>query len=722
MKRSIEAGLFFVVAVALLLFQFRGLLVPGHYVYLAVIEDPAARFSFFPWDILSARELRAGHFPLWNPYSGTGMPLWANLQSSVLMPLKWLYFIWPSVRALDLFVILRLALAGTFAFMLGRALRLSPPAAALAGVAFMLSGYMMKHMNMVNVSSEMWLPLILFLLLKQKARPSLWLAAVSALAWALVLSGGNPEAAFYTTIFAAGFTAVVVMDRRERIAPAAWLIVPFLLGAILGSAQLWPFLEYLGQGFHIHGPGLHLMAPFSPRLMASLIAPWLLGPSGSNPLQVTSSPYIGVAVLALASIGAVHAAGRSRPVLFFGGAALVLLAIIYRLPPISLITWLPPFNMTGNVKFAMAGVTLSAAVLAGTGLESFDRGRARGRKISLALAITSVMLFAGAFYIRRTSAHFEIAGLIAPVLSLLAVSAILVLFLNWGPRGNTTAAPATRKAASWAIAIFCALELLVLFRGFTIQGAMAPEMVRFKDPAPPEALLAITRDRDLPRFTGMAGALHDNLNLIFSLSDLRAFDGIYPARYVTAMGEIEGFTMDRAVENFFSHGWSFDVAPRNLVNPLMDVLGVKYVASKEAVSAPGFALIRDGRIKVYENQEAWPRAWMESNGIGRDAARPVAVKSYLWDRVDMEARGPGALVLADTYFPGWRARVDESEKKITASRGLLRGVELGPGRREIKMSYRPRAFQIGLWASVAGLMAMAAALGLASRAKKMKVR
>ncbi len=84
----------------------------------------------------------------------------------------------------------------------------------------------------------------------------------------------------------------------------------------------------------------------------------------------------------------------------------------------------------------------------------------------------------------------------------------------------------------------------------------------------------------------------------------------------------------------------------------------------------------------------------------------------------MEAHGPGALMLADTYFPGWRATADGSEKKITASRGLLRGVELGPGSHEIVMSYRPRAFQIGLWASAAGLMAMAAALGLASRAKK----
>ncbi len=714
MKRSYEAGLFFAAAMALLLFQFRAMLAPGHNIYLAVIEDPAARFSFFPWDILSAREFRAGHFPLWNPYSGTGMPLLANLQSSGLMPLKWIYFALPAVRALDLFVILRLALAGTFAFMLARALRLSGPASALAGTAFMLSGYFMKQMNMVNVSSEMWLPLIMLLLLRQKSRPSLGTAAVSALAWAAVLIGGNPEAAFYTTIFAAGFALVVVMDRRTRMAAAARLAVPFLLGALVASAQLWPFLEYLGQGFHIHTTSLHLLAPFSPRLMGSLIAPWLMGPSGSSTLQITCAPYLGIAVLALAIAGAAHV--RSRAMFFFSGAFLALLAVIYRLPPISLIAWLPPFNMMGNVKFAMAGVTLSAAMLAATGLDTFDRGRASGRKIALAIAIPSVLLFAGAFYVRRISPRFELAGAVTPFLSLLLVGAALVLFLRRSTEGKRTDTPAARKIASWAIAAICVLELVALFRGFSIQSAMLPSAVRFRDPAPPEAMIPIAHDPDLPRFTGIAGALHDNLNLIFSLSDLRAFDGIYPARYVKAMGEIEGFTMSEAVNNFFSHGWSFDVAPANLSKPLVNLLGVKYVASRQALAAPGLTLIRDGEIKVYKNPAAWPRAWMET-ASGLDPMRSVTISSYFWDRVVMQAQGPGSLVLADTCFPGWRATVDGKEQKISVSRGLLRTIALDPGRHQIIMTYQPVSFKIGLWAAVAALLAMAAALVVRAKQK-----
>ena len=44
------------------------------------------------------------------------------------------------------------------------------------------------------------------------------------------------------------------------------------------------------------------------------------------------------------------------------------------------------------------------------------------------------------------------------------------------------------------------------------------------------------------------------------------------------------------------------------------------------------------------------------------------------------ARPPGHLVVTDTYFPGWRAKVDGTAAPLLVANGYQRGVALGPGR------------------------------------------
>lgn len=45
--------------------------------------------QFYPWREYALALLRAGHLPLWNPYSGAGAPLLANYQSALLYPPAW---------------------------------------------------------------------------------------------------------------------------------------------------------------------------------------------------------------------------------------------------------------------------------------------------------------------------------------------------------------------------------------------------------------------------------------------------------------------------------------------------------------------------------------------------------------------------------------------------------------------------------------------------------
>src|SRR5512133_2955674 len=95
---------------------------------------------YAPVRMLVVEALRQGRLPLWNPYEGTGKPLFAEGVHSVLHPLSLLAaFVAPS--SIDFLILSYLVAAALGAFLLARALGASPPASAGAGLAFALSGY-----------------------------------------------------------------------------------------------------------------------------------------------------------------------------------------------------------------------------------------------------------------------------------------------------------------------------------------------------------------------------------------------------------------------------------------------------------------------------------------------------------------------------------------------------------------------------------------------------
>ena len=70
--------------------------------------------------------------------------------------------------------------------------------------------------------------------------------------------------------------------------------------------------------------------------------------------------------------------------------------------------------------------------------------------------------------------------------------------------------------------------------------------------------------------------------------------------------------------------------------------------------------------------------------------------------------GPGILVLADSYYPGWRVYVDGLEKEIVRANLFFRGVKLEPGEHRVQFRYQPRSFMLGLVISLITFCAVVA--------------
>jgi uncharacterized membrane protein YfhO len=73
---------------------------------------------------------------------------------------------------------------------------------------------------------------------------------------------------------------------------------------------------------------------------------------------------------------------------------------------------------------------------------------------------------------------------------------------------------------------------------------------------------------------------------------------------------------------------------------------------------------------------------------------------------------PGMVVLSDTYFPGWRARVDGKPVEIYPVNAAMRGVLVpGGGLHTVTMRYRPATV---IWGALLTLVGFLGALGLAA--------
>jgi hypothetical protein len=147
-------------------------------------------------------------------------------------------------------------------------------------------------------------------------------------------------------------------------------------------------------------------------------------------------------------------------------------------------------------------------------------------------------------------------------------------------------------------------------------------------------------------------------------------------------------------------------------------------------------------LKVYRRPDAFPRTWAvhelvpaaslgESNiQIFRDpesfhrkatilgAAPPPKLETCNGqDRVDLIEHLPGRLairadlacagmvVLSDSYYPGWSARIDHRPTAIHQVNGAMRGVVVPPGSHTITMHYRPVSVYLGFALTALGILA-----------------
>lgn len=284
------------------------------------------------------------------------------------------------------------------------------------------------------------------------------------------------------------------------------------------------------------------------------------------------------------------------------------------------------------------------------------------------------------------------------------------------------------------------LELFLWGQGFN--PATGPRLLAFTPPA----IEFLQADHELYRITGYGDdSLQPNAPMLYGIADVRGYDSIIPKQYTDFMGLIE----EQGMLHYNRVGRLFQDS--SLDSPLLDLLNVKYVATTQKIERPGYRLVYDGELRLYLNENYLPRAFFvnaaevlpgpdavaaalrrpdfdprslvllegEPSGVAAApsaaafAPTTVKVNEYLPTRVvvDVSAEMSGYLVLADSYFPGWKATVNGEPARILRADYNFRALSLPPGRHEVVFTYRPDSVITGGVLSLAAGMALL--LGLA---------
>ena len=136
----------------------------------------------------------------------------------------------------------------------------------------------------------------------------------------------------------------------------------------------------------------------------------------------------------------------------------------------------------------------------------------------------------------------------------------------------------------------------------------------------------------------------------------------------------------------------------------LDVLPRAFIAHTATPLDDGAALARIATPEFEPAREvllATGDAWRAPAG----AHATAAITEARAERVVVAATTdqPGYLVLADAWYPGWEARVDDQPVPIARADVLFRAVRLEPGTHTVAFDYRPSAFWLGVAISVASV-------------------
>lgn len=703
MERFAGPALLFAISV---LFHWK-LVLTNQYTWL---ESGDIGSLILPWFQFQAGEWHQWRFPLWDPYSWAGQPLFGQAQPGAAYPINWLLFWmpldhgWLRQDVLHWFYVLVHYLAGLTAYALARDLGRSRLASVLAGIVYSLGGYVASIDSPQMLHGAIWSPLVLLFLFRagRGERPlanSLLSGFFLGVAWLV----GHHQMQIFLSLAVAGIWMFMVASGRRSVAKYA--VAAFLMTAATSAFQTLPAAEYGRLAVRWVGAdqpqGLNGTVPYPVHAQYAMKPMGLIGIFVAGVEQHPYNAFVGVVALTLAILGAL-AFWRERYVRWL--ATMALCGVIFALGANSVFHGifyaLAPLVEKARVPEAATSIfALGLAPLAAFGLDALKNTESAvfARRASQLLAGFGAVLAFGVLF------TYAAKGAAATGDGRLVITALCAFFAAGLLAAWRARAISDRLGAAAAIG-------LVLFELGNVTDYQLATADRTRHPylyqlAAHYDLAAFVNGRGEPaRIVYDSKAIPYNIGDWYGLEALNAYAASVPASL-----------------------WQYDLfSPR-----VQDILGVRYYL-EQAPQRPDLREVFQGRsgVKIFENAKAFPRVWAVHRAVdvadwsrarlmladpafdARNSAFLIGEKlppmeSCSGDDVWMPRHQPnsvtiratmncaGMVILTDSWYPGWQAAVDGHPARIGKAYGAFRGVMLTAGDHTIEMRYRPWSVYLG---------------------------
>jgi hypothetical protein len=715
---------------------------------------------YAPVRTLVVDALRSGRLPLWNPYVGTGGPLFAEGIHGVLHPVS-LAGAALAPSSVDFLVLAYLVAAALGAFALARTLGARPVACAAAGLAYALSGYSISSTsNLVFLAGVASLPWIAAAA-RSAGLGGRFSAPLTALATACGFLSGDVQATLVGVLLGLALAAQAG-GRRGALRAAAGVVAGTLLAGVQIAAthELVP-LTWRGSGIPDEekvkwalAPG-RLLEAVLPGLFRGPLAAWPRGASGAlldDPFA--DSVYLGAPLLLAAALGAARGSRRGAGlVLAVAAAVLAWLALGHHLGARQLLDGVPVWGQFRYAEKLVAPLGLCLAALGALGIEAFAArplGRAAVAALLAGAGLAAAALLAlGLAPAATTALALQLLGdpgafLRANCLAALPHLLVALAALLAADRLRAEPARATALALLVALAPALAVDRAAFLGPPDVEGAGVARALQGEVPTARIAQPIGFPDADDGR-TGayraleraQAALLTPSLNVAARVDTIEPYGAFNSTRLWSLAGGCGPARWARAFRRFgLTH-----VA----LHAAIDVTQVE----ARTLATEGATLVERDEARGTELWAVPHRPWAFFAGSAMSIERPeYALRSVLAlvergsddtvvvetgdpvatargrvlriareaERVTVEAEsaGPALLVVQDAFWPGWRASLDGLPTELLAVDHLVRGIRWPPGPHRLEMSYDPPGVRRGWWLSALGaaLVALLTALSV----------
>ncbi len=575
---------------------------------------------------------------------------------------------------------------------------------------------------------------------------------------------GQPETFYFCFLLIALYVLfrLIGLWRGARFGRAAlWKVLRLavyfsavgLLAAGLAAIQILPFLEYLSNSPNEHRGPIWQSAASSDWWPLSLYPNLLGSPGDARTINLIgrvynyneiNDAYLNGMCLFLSVTGVLFFRGNQyrRYFAFFGGVALVWLIYAGNLFGLKSI-----FNIIPGVSFSFYGrsvpiwlfaLSCCAAFTLNHLLEFTGKVRRALPRALMTAALGLTLLSIGAYgayqFVRKYSpagydadAILSHADVLTTHITTITVSCgigIAVVALLWIARHN------------WLRSGLAGTALFIVFfqSGMLLKDYNPTSEDRFFYPVTP-AIQEIQKSTAGQQLLVMSNhLLPPDLNMVYKLAITGSYDAVDVQYY------------DRLSSRMFDTTWPEHGV--NRVNELgLKLFGIDSIITYEldtyngmftlVTTGPGYALMKYNNAlskyhavvnAVFTHSDEESLAFLEQPGLDlsktviiqshtaaqsnlvgtvQDEPNTLKIVSEAATRIVLDAGGrvqPGYVVLAKTYYPGWKATVNGIPQPVYRANYAFSAIPLQPGDNHIEFYYAPDSFKTGTIISLASMI------------------